>query len=179
MAGCVFLCSFMTIFVVIYLIFGIGETLFGSIKGTFYWGLWIMLYGIAACVFFSIFAFMYRYTYQLGVEIATIKEHNKLLNSADQLQFNLGKIMTIIILNLVFLTFLGALANYFQVWYIKFTLVGYVCFVLGYTASYPLCEKDRQLLLIDKSQVSKIIDLKTMANTTVFFSMYLGYYFYF
>jgi hypothetical protein len=179
MAGCVFLCTFLCFFSVIFIVFSLGNTFYDSIKNIIYWGFWIFLYGTAVSICTSSIAFMVKFTHKLGIEIVTIKERNKFLNTGDELKSNLGKIYLMIALNLIFLTILGLLANYFQVWYVKYTLVAYICFVFGYVAAYPLTDdENKSLINYNGGAIMDKITMKTIANSSIFFTMYMGYHFY-
>jgi len=83
-----------------------------------------------------------------------------------------------ILLNLIFLAVLGLLSNYFNVWYVKYTLIAYICFVFGYVSAYPLTDSENKSLIHYNGQIMEKITFKTIANSSIFFTMYILYNFY-
>jgi hypothetical protein len=178
MAGCVFLCSFLCLFSICFIFFTLGNTFYDSIINFIYWVFWIFTYFSAGTTCMGIIGFMVQSTHKLGIEIVSIKEKNKFLNSGDELKSNLRKIYYMILLNLIFLAVLGLLSNYFNVWYVKYTLIAYICFVFGYVAAYPLTDSENKSLIRYNGQIMEKITFKTIANSSIFFTMYILYNFY-
>ena len=169
------LCCFIPLIAIIWL----AIVFSGYFKVAFVWTFKLGFYFICIAIYGSIVSFMINLTHKYGVQILTLKQQNKTVYKGEEVQSILSKIMIIILINLAFTSILAYLASYFMVWYLKYTFVGYICFILGYVASYPLTEEDVKLLINNPNcYVSEGLIKKALLNSTVFFSMYLVYHFY-
>jgi hypothetical protein len=147
----------------------------------FYWGFYISLYGLGIVLYGVLFFWLIYWTNEAGFDIIRRKERNKLIYKENELQSSIRFIFGIIALHLLFLTITILASMYFQVWYVKLPLVIYICFVLGYVASFPL-DDDMTKLIVDGGysyRVNNEIALKTFLNSLAFAGMYATYYFYF
>jgi hypothetical protein len=167
-----FIIGFMNILFSSYFFPHLIFTYFGTFEDLIYSTFLTFYYLIICLIYLSLGVLIVHNSFNHAEHIIQLKMSNDLkIYDNEKYSSNIAQIFKFILLNLIFLVSSLYLNFYFDSIVVKAPFILYICWTLGFTASFPL-NKDLNTQLTN-NEIKEYILLKSIINTIIFLVVYI------